>query len=86
MKPDAEIQAMFDAGYSKIAGANDKLKQIPDPDTDLVAMMASLRKGIDDVMPHVEEQKTWLAKYFSKGKFGRSTSFTKYTWMGIPLN
>ncbi len=86
MKPDAQIQAMFDRAYNKITGANNKLKQIADPNTDLSAMIASLQRSIDDVMTHVEEQKAWLAKYFTKGKFGRSGMFTKITWMGIPLN
>jgi len=85
-KPDVEIQAMLDAAYNKITAANDKLSQVKDPDPGTAAMMITFHRSIDDAMTHVEEQKEWLAKYFSKGKFGRSGMFTKYTWMGIPLN
>jgi len=85
-RPDAEIQAMFDAAYNKINTASTKLNQVKDPDSNIAAMIVTFHKSIDDAMSHLDEQKEWLAKYFSKGKFGRSTMFTKYTWMGIPLN
>ncbi len=86
MKPDCEIQAMFDAGYNKIIAAKNKLTQIKEPGASITALMVSLQKSINDALANVEEQKEWLAKYFSKGKFGRSTMFTKFTWMGIPMN
>ena len=86
IKSDPEIQAMFDAAYNKITIAKNKLAQIKDPGANIASMMAPFQKSLDDTMTNIEEQKEWLAKYFSKGKFGRSTMFTKYTWMGIPLN
>ena len=85
-RPDAEIQAMFDAAYNKITAANNKLNQVKDPDPNIASMMITFHKSIDDAMTHLDEQKEWLAKYFSKSKFGRSSMFTAYTWMGIPLN
>ncbi len=86
IKPDADIQAMFDAAYNKITSAKNKLNQIADPGPTISAMISSFHRSIDDVMPHMQEQKEWLSKYFSKGKLGRATMFTKYTWMGVPLN
>jgi predicted metal-dependent hydrolase len=69
-----------------VSAAKKKLSQIKDPDGNIANMMLPFGRSIDDAMSHLEEQKEWLQKYFSKGKFGRATSFTKYTWMGIPLN
>jgi hypothetical protein len=86
MRPDAEIQAMFDASYNKLITAKSKMKEIKKPDAKMAPMLVSMLRSIDDALAHADEQKEWLQKYFSKGKFGRTTMFTKYTWMGIPLN
>ncbi len=86
MRPDTEIQAMFDAAYDKFTAAQNKMSQIKKPDANIAQLMISLNKSIDDAMSHADEQKEWLQKYFSKGKMGRAGMFTKYTWMGIPLN
>ena len=86
MKPDPEIQEMLDGGYNKIKAAKDKLEKIDNPEPNIAKMIISLHKQVNEISTRFDEQEEWLHKYFSKGKFGRSTMFSKYTWMGIPLN
>jgi len=86
MKPDAEIQAMFDKGYNKILLAKEKMGKIKDPGPSIANAIPTMAKAINEVMTQVEEQKAWLQKYFSKNKMGRSAMFTKLTWMGVPIN
>jgi hypothetical protein len=85
-KPDAEIRTMFDEGYNKLISARTKLSKIKNPTARIAELMITFSKSIDEAITHADEQKEWLQKYFSKGKLGRSGMFTKYTWMGIPLN
>ena len=86
-KTDAEIQAMLDTPDHKITRAKAKVNGITgDNPGSLSTMISSMQKMTADAMVVVEEQKDFLKKYFSKGKLGRKTMFTKYTWMGIPLN
>ncbi len=86
MKPDIEIQAMFDSGYVKITDAQNALRQIDHPKEQLGELVTQFSKEINNILAQVDEQKEWLKKYFSKNKLGRSSMFTKFTWMGIPLN
>ncbi|WP_298708004.1 hypothetical protein [Chitinophaga sp.] len=48
--------------------------------------MEDLKQKTPDIGKHISEQQEWLKKYFSKGKAGRKSMFTKLTWFGIPLN
>jgi len=86
MKPDPEIQAMLDASDRPLTEASSKLDQIKGADLNTSALIASFRKQITDLKARIDEQQEWLKKYFSKGKSGRKSMFTKYTWFGIPLN
>ena len=85
-RPDPEIQAMIDSAGYHLATAKMKLGGIREPSPELVTLMANFLKSMGELQVHIDEQKEFLAKYFSKGKLGRKGMFTKYTWMGIPLN
>ncbi len=86
MVSDAEIQGMFDAAYNKVLEAKNMMERIKKPDASIAKLIITFNNSIEDAINHLIEQKVWLEKYFSKGKFGRAGMFTKYTWMGIPLN
>lgn len=86
MKPDTEIQDMFDSGYVKIIDAQKAVQNIHHPDQQLGELVTHFNKELNNLLAQVEEQREWLKKYFSKNKIGRSSMFTKFTWMGIPLN
>ncbi len=85
-KGDADIQAMLDAAAGKVKESNDLLAQIQQPPSNVATLMEDLKKGITDLSKVIGEQQEWLTKYFSKGKMGRKSMFTKITWMGIPMN
>jgi len=77
-KTDSAIQAMLDipAGYTKAATAH--LDQIKTPTTSTTSLMEPIRKQIADLDARIEEQQTWLKKYFSKGKLLRKMMFTQH--------
>jgi hypothetical protein len=77
-KPDSAIQAMVDtpAGYIKAATAH--LDQIKTPNASITSLMEPVRKQIADLDARIEEQQTWLKKYFSKGKLLRKVMFTQH--------
>ncbi len=85
-RPDVEIQAMLDSASGPYNQAKMKLSSIINPGPNILGMIGSLQKQMNDFSEQLEEQKVWLAKYFSKGKSGRRGMFTKVTWFGIPLN
>jgi transglutaminase/protease-like cytokinesis protein 3 len=86
VRPDVEIQAMLDSASSPYNQAKMKLSQIKNPGPNITSSIGPLEKQMNDFSKQLEEQKEWLAKYFSKGKSGRKGMFTKVTWFGIPLN
>jgi hypothetical protein len=85
-RPDSEIQAMLDQSGASLKAASDKLDKIKSPDQHTSELLASFRKQIADLSGRVDEQNEWLKKYLAKGKMGRKSMFTKYTWFGVPLN
>jgi len=85
-RPDAEIQDLLDASANQVKEANSTLAQIKNPDAGTANLIVNFRKQIGDLAARIDEQQNWLKKYFSKGKGGRRSMFTKYTWLGIPLN
>ncbi|WP_341837233.1 transglutaminase domain-containing protein [Chitinophaga pollutisoli] len=85
-KPDADIQAMLDAAANKIKETDSLLASINQPEASLATMVQDLQQKTPDIGKRINEQQEWLRKYFSKGKAGRKSMFTKYTWFGIPLN
>lgn len=80
---DVEIQAMLDSASRPYNRAKMKLSLIINPGPNILDIMGPLQKQMNDFSEQLEEQKVWLAKYFSKGKSGRSGMFTKVTWFGI---
>ncbi|MCW3467824.1 transglutaminase domain-containing protein [Chitinophaga nivalis] len=83
---DANIQAMLDAPAKKIKATNGFLDQIVAPDANTANLIATLRKEIVSLTDRIDEQQVWLKAYLQKGKAGRKSMFTKYTWFGVPLN
>jgi transglutaminase/protease-like cytokinesis protein 3 len=87
MRPDVEIQAMLDSAIAPYKLAKMKLSQIKNPGPDIKNMMGPIQKQMNDFSEQLEEQETWLVKYFSKGKSGRRGMFyTKINWLGKPVN
>lgn len=85
-KPDNEIKQMVDTAEYSLTNAQKKLKEIKNPDSNTATSIIQLLKSIDEAMMNLNEQKSFLDKYFSSGKMSRKSLFYKYTWMGIPLN
>ncbi len=85
-KTDKELQEMVDSPYLKLSEAKSKLNEIKGDTANVTMSLTSINKSIDDAIIHVNEQKDFVKQYLSKGKLGRKTMFTKYTWFGIPLN
>lgn len=85
-KPDTEIQGMLDTVDRKMLRVYVKLNSLRGQDMKIDELAGPLEKNMDEVNRTLTEQKDFLQKYLSKGKMGRKGMFTKYTWMGIPLN
>jgi hypothetical protein len=85
-KTDPEIQAMLDGSATHLKEASAKLDQIKNPDQNTSVLIGTFRSHLSDLSTRIDEQQEWLKKYFSKGKMGRKSMFTKYTWFGVPLN
>lgn len=85
-KSDIEIQNMIDVAENALTKAKSKLNEIVNPDNTMSTIIIQLTKSIEEAEVQVKEQQNWLKIYFSKGKSGRKSMFTKYTWFGIPLN
>lgn len=85
-KTDAEIRQMLDDPENSFVISKDKLGKIKNPDSGTSASVIQLTKSTDDAYVILNEQKAFLNKYFSTGKMFRKSLFTRYTWMGIPLN
>ena len=86
MRPDTEIQALLDSASGPIQqGKKEKLSQIKNPGANIQNLMEPMQKQMNDFSDQLEEQEA-VAKYFSKGKSGRKSMFTKVTWFGIPVN
>jgi hypothetical protein len=62
-----------------------KLKEIKNPNSDFAASIIQLTRSIDEAALNLNEQRTFLNKYFSTGKILRKSLFYNYTWMGIPI-
>lgn len=77
MRPDNEIQELFDVGYNKILSAQTKLKTIPDPDEKIKPMVTTLQKSVEDALARAREQQDWLKRYLSRSKLMRPTMFMK---------
>ncbi|WP_343704532.1 transglutaminase domain-containing protein [Chitinophaga sp.] len=85
-KTDPQIQAMLDESADELKNASLKLARIKNPDANTASLITGFNKQIGDLSARIDEQQEWLKKYFSKGKAGRRSMFTKYSWFGIPLN
>ena len=84
-KTDLEIRQMVDVAENSFDSSRDKLKEIKNPDSNVATSILQLNRSIDEAMINLNEQKTFLDKYFSTGKIFRKSLFYKYTWMGIPI-
>ena len=85
-KPDNEIRQMVESAELSFTVAREVLHEIISPDANIAASIVQLNTAIDEAMFNLDEQNTFLDKYFSTGKMFRKSLFYKYTWMGIPLN
>jgi len=84
-KSDPEIKQMLDVAGTLLADSRKKLLEIKNPGQDMAASMLQLNRSIDDATVNLNEQKTFLNKYFGTSKILRKSLFYKYTWMGIPV-
>ncbi|MCW3123793.1 MAG: hypothetical protein JWQ38_3285 [Flavipsychrobacter sp.] len=85
-KPDDAIKRMIEIPDEKIKSAKTRLNLIKHSDSNTAQLILSMSKSIDEIAGRIDEQKEFVTKYISKGAMGRKGMFTKYTWMGIPLN
>jgi len=84
--PDSAIQQMVDTTENSFKLSRQRLGEIKNPDTTMLAALDQLNQAITEAMLNVNEQKAFLQKYFKTSKLFRKTLFYKYTWLGIPLN
>jgi hypothetical protein len=88
LRPDAEIQQLLDSADHELqrgrAGAG--AIALTGEDTRVQQALQPMKEGADDLAARIKEQQDWLLKYFSKGKMGRKGMFSRYTWLGIPIN
>jgi hypothetical protein len=84
-KTDSEIKQMVEVAENYLNHSRDKLKEIKTPDSNIATSIIQLNRSIDEVIVNLNEQKTFLDKYFSTAKVFRKSLFYRYTWMGIPI-
>jgi len=77
-KPDSAIQAMIDTPAGLLKIATGKLDGMQDVDATMAALIDSFRKQLGDVNTRIEEQQTWLKKYFARGKLFRKVMFAQH--------
>jgi Transglutaminase-like superfamily len=80
-KPDSEIKLMVDTVDTSFKLSREQLNNIKNPDSNTSSMITQLNKSIDNATVNLNEQKTFLEKYFKTGKLFRKSLFYKYTWM-----
>jgi hypothetical protein len=85
-KPDAEIKQMVDTVEILFNQSRLQLSSIKNPDSNTSISISQIYKSMDDATKNLNEQKTFVDKYFKTSKMFRKSLFTKYTWFGIPLN
>ncbi len=84
--PDSAILQMVDNTEFSFNLSRQRLSEIQNPDVNMTVGINQLTKAIAEAMLNVNEQKTFLQKYFKTSKLFRKSLFYKYTWLGIPLN
>jgi hypothetical protein len=82
---DSEIRQMVDDVEISFNNSRLKLKEINNPNSDIATSIIQLNRSIDEATLNLNEQRTFLNKYFNTGKLLRKSLFYNYTWMGIPL-
>ena len=82
-KTDAEIKFMLDTVEGTLNKVNFQIGQIHTTDSNKLALLNSLQKQVNSLYAKLEEEQEWLKKYFSKGKSGRRSMFTKTTFLGF---
>lgn len=85
-KPDVEIRKMVDDAENDLTKARKQLNDIKNPNSNYTTLIMQLLRSVDEALANLNEQKTFLEKYFSTGKMFRKSLFYKYSWMGLPLN
>jgi hypothetical protein len=85
-RPDAGIRAMIDSADHSLRSARSGTGAIHATGAQIQTSITALNKAIEDALAQVTEREEWLTKYFSKGKGGRRSMFSKYSFFGIPLN
>ncbi|MBI4932137.1 MAG: hypothetical protein HY841_15370 [Bacteroidetes bacterium] len=85
-KSDEEIKNMIPPAEEKLIESKLILDGIKEPEVTILGLIKALNKSTDDAINNLNEQKTFLKKYFNTAKPFRKSLFYKYTWMGIPIN
>ncbi|MFZ4456715.1 MAG: transglutaminase domain-containing protein [Bacteroidales bacterium] len=85
-KSDEEIKEMITNCEKSFVTAQQKVNEIKNPCSNLQTSLPNLNKIIKESMLNLNEQKTFLTKYFGTNKLFRKALFYKYTWMGVPIN
>jgi hypothetical protein len=85
LKSDKEIKKMVDTAEILFNSARELLKKVKNPDANVSLSMNQINTSIDEAMLNLNEQKTFLVKYFKTAKKLRKSMFYTYTWMGVPI-
>lgn len=74
-KSDIEINAMIDSVNAKLQSARGRINQIVYVNAEISQSVQKLQQAVDVACYQLDDQKRWLAQYFSKTKSGRRSMF-----------
>lgn len=77
-KPDASIKQMVDTVETLLVTTEQKLAGIQNPDKANAAIIQQLNNNLREVRENLQDQKNFLAKYFSTSKMFRKSLFYSY--------
>jgi len=83
---DDEINNMIQLPKEKLLNCQKLIDTVGSVGGQNLAVLASLRKNIYDVLKQVSEHESFVKEYLSKGKGARKGMFSKVNWFGVPLN
>ena len=85
-KSEIEIRLMIEDAEISLTHSQEELQKKSTTDASTLSMIEHLQSLIQEAVKQVNEQKGFINKYFDTKPMLRKTLFTKYYWMGIPLN
>ena len=83
---DDEIKKMIEVPKTNLINTQYLLNNIGAIDKSNQKNLISIKQSLSELLKQIEEQEVFVKDYLNKGKLGRKSMFTKYTWFGVQLN